>query len=242
MHVTGIILAGGRGSRMKLDIPKQYYIINGKPLLYYTIKAYEESNVDDIVLVTGSSVIDGVGEREFCSRLVNESGFKKIRGYAQGGKERYDSVMNALKVTDKATDYVMVHDGARPCVSPALINRCIEDVIVYGSSVAAVPVKDTIKIVGADGYVSDTPDRSSLWQIQTPQSFIYSELVEAYELMKADQSSHPELHITDDSMVMERYGDRRVRITDGEYTNIKVTTMDDIGAVETYFNKMSASF
>lgn len=226
MLVSAVILAGGKGSRMNLDIPKQYLMLNDKPLLYYTIKAFEESRVDEIIVVTGDGIINGMSEQDYCQKCIIEAyHFNKVKAYAKGGRERYNSVMNGLSKVNPVSDYVMVHDGARPCISSEFINRCVDEVAEYGSSVAAVPVKDTIKIVDADMNVEGTPDRSCLWQIQTPQSFRYSELTVAYDSLKKDDSPG---NITDDAMVMEKYGHEKVHITQGDYTNIKVTTKEDL--------------
>ena len=226
MLVSAVILAGGKGSRMNLDIPKQYLMLNDKPLLYYTIKAFEESRVDEIIVVTGDGIINGMTEQDYCQKcIIEEVHFNKVKAYAKGGRERYNSVMNGLSEVNPVSDYVMVHDGARPCVSSEFINRCIDEVSEFGSSVAAVPVKDTIKIVDADMNVEGTPDRSCLWQIQTPQSFRYSDLTAAYNSLKKDDNPG---NITDDAMVMEKYGHEKVHITQGDYTNIKVTTREDL--------------
>lgn len=226
MLVSAVILAGGKGSRMNLDIPKQYLMLNDKPLLYYTIKAFEESRVDEIIVVTGDGIINGMTEQDYCQKcIIQEFHFNKVKAYAKGGRERYNSVMNGLSEVNPVSDYVMVHDGARPCVSSEFINRCIDEVSEFGSSVAAVPVKDTIKIVDADMNVEGTPDRSCLWQIQTPQSFRYSDLIAAYNSLKKDDNPG---NITDDAMVMEKYGHEKVHITQGDYTNIKVTTREDL--------------
>lgn len=226
MLVSAVILAGGKGSRMNLDIPKQYLMLNDKPLLYYTIKAFEESRVDEIIVVTGDGIINGMSEQDYCQKCIIEAyHFNKVKAYAKGGRERYNSVMNGLSKVNPVSDYVMVHDGARPCISSEFINRCVDEVAEYGSSVAAVPVKDTIKIVDSDMNVEGTPDRSCLWQIQTPQSFRYSELTAAYDSLKKYDNPG---NITDDAMVMEKYGHEKVHITQGDYTNIKVTTREDL--------------
>jgi 2-C-methyl-D-erythritol 4-phosphate cytidylyltransferase len=249
MKTTAIILAGGKGSRMNADIPKQYIELSGKPLLYYTIRAFQESCVDEIVVVTGNSEIkydfesngiegtgaDFVSERDYCRRLARDCGFDKVCSFADGGAERYNSVMNGLQCVSPDTDAVLVHDGARPCVEPALIDRCVADVAEFGSSVVAVPAKDTIKVVGADGYVTDTPDRNSLWQIQTPQGFLRSELMGAYDRM--EQSIGEDCKITDDAMVMERFGNRSVHITMGSYTNIKATTREDLEILKIFLKR-----
>ncbi len=271
MHTTAIILAGGRGSRMNTDVPKQYIDVFGEPLLYYTIKSFEESDADDLVLVVGDSKLlvreqsavkaltgdiggkkwdcdetgikdsepDGraVSEMEFCRGLIMRHGFKKVRACVLGGSERYNSVMNGLAAADSGTDAVLVHDGARPCITAELINRCIADVSAYGSSVLAVPAKDTVKVVGTDGYVVDTPDRSTLWQIQTPQGFLYSELADCYDKLSSYLKCGKTQSITDDSMVMEKFGARRIHVTMGAYTNIKVTTIDDLEILKIFIKR-----
>jgi 2-C-methyl-D-erythritol 4-phosphate cytidylyltransferase len=251
MKTTAIILAGGKGSRMNADIPKQYIKLFGKPLLYYTMMAFQESCVDEIVVVTGNSEIkydfagnstegaeaDFVTEREYCGRLAAYCGLDKVRSFADGGVERYNSVMNGLKCVSPDTDVVLVHDGARPCIEPALIDRCVADVAEFGSGVVAVPAKDTIKVVDADGYVTDTPDRSSLWQIQTPQGFFRGELADAYGKLAQCIDKGCELKITDDAMVMEQFGERRVHITMGSYTNIKATTREDLEILKIFLKR-----
>jgi 2-C-methyl-D-erythritol 4-phosphate cytidylyltransferase len=251
MKTTAIILAGGKGSRMNADIPKQYIKLFGKPLLYYTMMAFQESCVDEIVVVTGNSKIkydfagnsiegreaDFIAERDYCKRLASDCRLDKVRSFADGGAERYNSVMNGLKCVSPDTDVVLVHDGARPCIEPALIDRCVADVTEFGSGVVAVPAKDTIKVVGADGYVTDTPDRSSLWQIQTPQGFLYSELMDAYGRLGQSIDEGCELKITDDAMVMEQFGKRGVHITMGSYTNIKATTREDLEILKIFLKR-----
>lgn len=235
MHTTAIILAGGKGTRMNTDIPKQYIRVDDKPILYYTIKAFEESNVDDIVIVTGDSVIYGESERAYCAQIISEAGFAKVKAYADGGKERYNSVMNGMEKVNPHTDIVLVHDGARPCIEPDYINICINDTVKYGSSVMAVPSKDTIKIADCDGNVVDTPDRNTLWMIQTPQGFMYQELKNAYNKLKNDKTT--DLNITDDAMVMENFGTRKPHISRGLYTNIKVTTKEDLKILNFFLKK-----
>ena len=142
-------------------------------MLYYALKAFEESNITDIVLVTGH------GETEYCRReLVEKYAFTKVTAIVEGGKERYHSVYEGLKAA-KGTDYVLIHDGARPFVDEKLIARLIDTVKECQACVAAVPVKDTIKIADGDGFVKETPDRSLLWQIQTPQAFFYPLILDA---------------------------------------------------------------
>jgi len=229
MKTTAIILAGGRGSRMKSDIPKQYLLIGGKPLLYHTLVAFDRPCIDEIVLVCG------LGDEETVKTIVNEAGIGKDVKVVFGGKERYDSVYNALLACGQA-DYVLIHDGARCCISPALIDR-IADCGTEGKNViAAVPVNDTVKVVDKDGSVKATLDRSSLFAVQTPQAFSYGAIICAHEAFRAELAKGGEkaMGITDDSMIMERFSDEKVFIIEGEYSNIKVTTPADLELAERY--------
>ncbi|MBO5522903.1 MAG: 2-C-methyl-D-erythritol 4-phosphate cytidylyltransferase, partial [Roseburia sp.] len=161
---TAVVLAAGAGKRMNTKVHKQYLEVAGKPLLYYTLKAFEESGVDDIVLVTGA------GEETYCRReIVEKYGFHKIKAVVPGGKERYHSVYQGLLAAEGA-DYVLIHDGARPLVEQEVIERCMESVEKYQACVVGMPVKDTIKIVDREQFAKETPDRSTLWQVQTPQT------------------------------------------------------------------------
>ena len=227
--ITAIILAGGSGKRMNSTVPKQYMTLAGKPLLYHALRAFEESEVTDIILVTGR------GEQECCRReLIEKYNISKLSALAEGGKERYHSVYAGLLAADGA-DYVLIHDGARPLVTAELISRSIEAVKKWSACVAGMPVKDTIKIVGEDGFATETPDRGKLWQIQTPQSFSYAMIMDAYQKLMAigDDS------VTDDAMVLEKMTKHRVRLIEGDYRNIKVTTPEDMCVAEAYLKDMS---
>lgn len=235
MAGTAIILAGGRGSRMNSTIPKQYMELNGKPVLFYPIKAFEEyDNIEDIILVTGS------GEEEYCRKeIVEKNGFKKVRAIVPGGSERYLSVYQGLlaikeEVTgeEKEKKVVYIHDGARPCLTGSLLDRLYEDTLKYGASIAAMPVKDTIKIADAEGFVAETPDRSALWQVQTPQVFFYPLIMHAYEQLM----ENPCGGITDDAMVLEKMTGHQVHITHGSYENIKITTAEDIEIAQIFLD------
>ncbi|MBQ4282550.1 MAG: 2-C-methyl-D-erythritol 4-phosphate cytidylyltransferase [Lachnospira sp.] len=228
MKHVAIVLAGGKGSRMNSDIPKQYMELMGKPVLYYSLKAFEESDIDAIVLVVGK------GEIDYCRKnIVERYGIKKVVSVVEGGSERYYSVLNGLRAIS-GCDYVYVHDGARPCVSSGIIRKCLDEVQIYKACVAAVPVKDTIKVADDNGFAVETPDRSLLWQIQTPQCFEYSLVKYAYEAMAVDDNRG---NITDDAMVVEKYTDARVKMTKSEYENIKITTPEDIMIAESFLNK-----
>lgn len=220
---AAVVLAGGRGKRMNMNIPKQYIELNGKPLICHTLECFEQSFIDEIVVVTGA------GETDFFKKnIVDKYGYTKVENIVEGGKERYHSVLNGLRAIESA-DYVYIHDGARPCVTKTLLERGRENVKRYGAVIAAVKVKDTIKIVAADGAIQSTPDRNLLWQIQTPQIFRLSDIKAAYEKMIQDPQRGI---ITDDATVMENYGELSVHVFEGDYDNIKVTTQEDIRTVK----------
>lgn len=218
---AGIILAAGSGSRMHSDIPKQYIEIDGKPLIYYTLETFERSVVDEIVLVVRP------GDEEYARReIVDRYGFTKVSSIVCGGETRTDSVLNGIKATE--AEYVLIHDGARCLVSTGLIERMAAKVVEI-SCIAAVPSKDTIKIV-KEGVVCDTPNRENLYIVQTPQAFNRTDLLNAY--LKLDELSDEKRRtLTDDSMIMENAG-KPVQIVDGEYSNIKVTTPEDLDFVK----------
>ncbi len=216
--VTAIVLAAGQGKRMHSDVQKQFMLIGGRPVLFYTLKAFEESDVDAVILVTGA------GDTAYCrDTFVEGFGFKKIVDVTAGGAERYDSVMAGLKAA-AGSSYVLIHDGARPLISAQLINENITCVKTYGACITAVPVKDTIKTANEDGFVEGTPDRSLLWQVQTPQSFEYDLIVQAHEKRIAAGDTK----VTDDAMLVEKYMRHPVRFLMGDYRNIKITTPEDL--------------
>lgn len=173
-RITAIVLAAGRGRRMGSNIQKQYMLLAGRPLICHTLRAFERSPVDDIILVCGS------GEEEYCRReIVDAYDFTKVRAVIPGGAERYDSVYAGLKAAT-GCDYVLIHDGARPCVTDEIIRAAIDGARQYEACEIAVPVKDTIKVADADEFAVETPPRSSLWAMQTPQAFAYPLVYEAY--------------------------------------------------------------
>ncbi len=230
MKVTAIIPASGRGTRMQSSVAKQYMELCGKPLLYHTIKAFEESPVDDIILVVPE------GEEDFVRVIIVEpNGFYKVKKIVVGGEARYNSVFNGLLAAE-GSDYVLIHDGARPLVDEALIMRCIEAVQKDKACIAAVPVKDTIKEINADGVVEQTIDRSKLYAIQTPQCFEYPLILNAYSrLFRQAASGQMALDgITDDASVIELMTEQPVKLVQGDYRNLKVTTPEDIVVAEAF--------
>lgn len=194
-RTAAVVLAAGSGKRMGTAVHKQYLLIKDRPVIYYTLQAFEDSEVDEVILVTGADEVD------YCRKEIVEAyHFKKVRDVVAGGKERYDSVYEGLKALS-GCDYVLIHDGARPLISRTLINANINCVQETKACITAVPAKDTIKVADDNGYVADTPDRSRLWQIQTPQSFSYALVLEAYR--KREEAMDGTM--TDDAMVVEKY-------------------------------------
>lgn len=221
---AAIVLAAGSGKRMNSKVHKQYLIIQDRPVLYYSLKAFEDSAVDEIVLVVGK------GEEEFCRKeIVDKYGISKVKAIVEGGKERYHSVFEGLKQTSDA-DYVLIHDGARPFVNQNIIRRCMQEVQKYQACVVGMPVKDTIKIADEEGYAKQTPDRKNVWMIQTPQTFSYALIYEAYEeMLKTEDTA-----ITDDAMVLERIKGKKSKLIEGSYRNIKITTPEDLLIANVY--------
>ena len=234
MKTAAIVLSAGRGTRMQSDIPKQYMPLIDKPVLYYSLKAFQDSSVSSIILVTGKEDV------EFCQKeIVEKYNITKVSAIVTGGKERYHSVYEGLKQL-KDHDYVLIHDGARPCVNVDIIERSIQSAIEEEACVVGMPVKDTIKISNENGYAVETPDRSTLWMIQTPQSFSYSLIYGAYtELMEQMQKGSQDVpSITDDAMVVEYIYGKKVKLVPGSYTNIKITTPEDIRVAEEFLKKL----
>lgn len=228
---VGVIVAAGSGRRMDSTQQKQYIEVQGKPLLYYSLRAFQESSIDEIVLVTKAEEI------EYCKKeIVEKYSMTKVTQVVAGGTERYESVYEGLKVVNPDS-YVLIHDGARPMVSVELIERMMKAVLKYKACIAAVPVKDTIKRISMDGRVLETLTRNALQSIQTPQAFPAKNLQEAYGYMFSTLqvlNNRSELSITDDSMIMETYGKRTVHTVMGDYTNIKVTTPEDLILANTF--------
>ncbi|PHV71183.1 2-C-methyl-D-erythritol 4-phosphate cytidylyltransferase [Sporanaerobium hydrogeniformans] len=217
--VTAIIVAGGSGKRMGTAVKKQYIQLKGKEILAYTIEAFENcSFINDIIVVVAEEEIDYVREN-----IIRKYKLNKVSQIVGGGKERQDSVYNGLKATKGESTYVMIHDGARPFVKKETIYKCLLNTQKNKASIVAVPVKDTIKVCNTRTHrVESTPDRKKLWSIQTPQSFEYELLMKAYSYAKKQN-----LQVTDDSMIIEAFGED-VYITEGDYTNIKITTPEDL--------------
>ena len=212
-----IIVAAGSGKRMQRNINKQFIKLNEKEIISHTIDAfYKNKNIDEIIVC-----IKQEEEEFFKKQILEKNDFKNIK-IAYGGKERQDSVYNGLKLLDEKCDVVLIHDGARPFVSNKTIDTCIEEAKEHKAIVVGVPVKDTIKVIDDSNNIVDTPNRSVLWAVQTPQTFDYNILLNAYE--DAFKSG---FYGTDDAMLVERIG-HKVKMVEGSYNNIKITTKEDL--------------
>lgn len=261
---SAIVLAAGKGKRMKTNVQKQFLHLDGKPLLYYSLKAFEDSPAEDIILVTGAEEI------AYCrSEIVERYGFRKVRAIVAGGRERYHSVYEGLKELEKhwrlneasdgdgesggrapcragrfsrlrragktecgETTYVMIHDGARPFVDAGILERIMKDVVQYDACAAGMPSKDTVKLSDEAGFSKITPNRADVWTIQTPQAFSYPLIKEAYDKMMSREEYQQ--GVTDDAMVVETMTDRKVKLTEGSYRNLKVTTPEDMAVAEAF--------
>ena len=231
---AAIVLAAGVGKRMGADVPKQFIKIDDKPILYYSLRAFENSFIDEIVLVVRSEDID------YCQEMVREFSFSKVTKVTVGGAERYHSVALGLEAIDEA-DFVFIHDGARCCVTQQVLNCTFDAVSEYGAAVASVPSKDTVKIANAEGFAKETPSRDTVYIIQTPQVFDFNAIRECYRKLIAREGELAAggIKITDDAMVMEFFGEDKVFLCGGDYRNIKVTTPNDLVLAEIYLKEIA---
>ena len=214
------------------------------------MKQFEDSFIDDIILVTGAEDV------AYCKEnIVKTYGFTKIQKVVTGGKERYHSVHQGLLAAgellkalaenagsvEQEEACIYIHDGARPLITEEILVRAKESVEKYGSGVVGMPVKDTIKLADDDGFVSSTPKRSLVWQVQTPQCFLFSKIMSAYStlIQKEEDLLAQGITITDDAMVVELLDDSRVKLVEGSYENIKITTPEDWGVAERFLEEQN---
>lgn len=222
---TAIVLAAGQGKRMHSKVQKQFLEIQGYPVLYYSLRCFQESPlIQDIILVTGEESISCCKEE-----IVKKYGFTKVSAVIPGGKERYDSVYAGL-CECRDCEYVLIHDGARPFVTEEILKRGLQKVKETGACVIGMPSKDTVKLSDEEGYVKETPNRKCVWTIQTPQIFLYSLIREAHDSIRQKDMSK----ITDDAMVVEQETGAKVALAEGSYQNIKITTPEDLDIAEAF--------
>lgn len=225
--VIAIVPAAGQGTR--LGGRKPFVLLLGKPVILWTIEALQASPlIEEIIPVLNES------DLEDGARLVEYDHLSKVKRIARGGAERQDSVRHGLMLIEEGCEAVLIHDGARPLLTPTFVEAVLQALPGFDGAVAAVPPKDTIKEAGPDGLVRGTLRRQDLWAVQTPQAFPYRKLMEAYEAAGKDG-----FYSTDDSALVERIGGR-VKVVPGSYENIKITTPEDIGIAEAILTRRRA--
>ena len=224
---TAIVLAAGQGKRMGTKVQKQFLDLCGKPVLWYSLQAFETSAwVDEMILVTGEDLISYCKEE-----IVEKYGFRKVQAVVAGGTERYHSVYQGLQaISDVEQRIVFIHDGARPFLTEEMIERAYRETLEHGACVVGMPVKDTIKIADENGFIRETPKRSLVWQIQTPQVFDAELIVPTYrQVIEREQELLAKgVQITDDAMVVETMCAHPVKLVQGSYENMKLTTPEDL--------------
>jgi len=218
MKADAIIVSAGKGQRFMEGKKKQFHLLADKPILAHTLDQFETCPlVRSTLLVVSEEDMDYT-----LKEIVEKYRYRKIARIVPGGKRRQDSVKNGMDALPKVVDIVMIHDGVRPFVTRAMIEDSIHSAERFGAVVVAMPVKDTIKMSNPDGTVLKTLDRESLWQTQTPQTFRARVIKEAYTKAMEDGFVG-----TDDASLVERLG-VKVHILPGSYTNIKITTLEDL--------------
>ena len=227
MKTAAVIVAAGKGSRMHSDIPKQYLTLCGMPVLCHSVRAFQKAGASKIVVVVAP------GDVDYCrEEILAPCGFTDIV-LVEGGKERHDSVYQGL-LAAAGCEYVWIHDGARPLIDQGTIGRTLDVAMTEGACVAAMPVKDTIKVADDAGYVAATPERAKLWQVQTPQTFSYELICKAHQL-RLDGMGDP-TKITDDGMLVEQLLAKPVKLVEGSYRNLKITTEEDMKIAEALYD------
>lgn len=219
MSAVAIVPAAGYGKRLKMKAKKPLVSLKGKPIIAHTLSALEKCKEIDAVIIAVEKGCAGLFKD-----IVNKYAFRKVIDIVTGGKTRFDSVVNCLESMDYPYDIVVIHDGARPLVEPSLISRSVNLAARYGACIAALPESDTVKVVSKGLFIKKTLDRSFIYRAQTPQAFRYSVIRRAYARRGGK-------YVTDDASLVERAG-VRVKILEGSYRNIKVTTREDLKIAE----------
>ena len=224
-----VVLAGGSGLRLGGDIPKQFLEVDGKPIIAYTIEAFERNpHIDEIAVVSRTENVDLMWE------IVRRFRYVKVKKVLVGGKERYDSSLAAIAAYDNPDDVLLLHDGVRPLVSQQIIDRCVDAMKEYNAVGVAVKTTDTIVEVDQQGRIVATPSRTSLRNMQTPQCFRHGVIRKAYEVALRD----PAFITTDDCGVVAKYlPNEPVLIVEGEASNIKVTYKEDLALMRQIYQK-----
>lgn len=254
---AAVVLAAGSGRRMGSHTAKQFLPLCGKPVLYWTLAAFEESGADAVILVVSNEAA-----ADHCQvEIIEKYGFRKVRAITFGGEERQDSVWRGLAclrgLQDGGSsdirasegildgrfaeegcsegmpcfDFVAIHDGARCLVTPEIIDRTFADARKYKAAACAMPVKDTIRLADEEGFTKETPDRRKLYLMQTPQTFSFPLIYDAYEAFAGEKEKAGSAGydaVTDDAEVLWRMAGRRTYLSEGSYENLKITTPEDL--------------
>lgn len=228
--VSAVIVAAGRSTRMGGDTSKQFIFIDGVPVIIRTLKAFElAGGIREILIAARQEDIPQM------YALIQEYEITKVKQIVTGGETRQESVFRAIAHADERSDFLAIHDGARPLIRPQEIEQVVEAAAEHGAAALGVAVKDTVKRVDADGRILETPERSALWAVQTPQVFS-----RALYLRAAEQAGSEAANLTDDCQLIERTGEP-VYLVRGAYSNLKITTPEDVLAAEGIL-KASADF
>ncbi len=216
--VAAVVPAGGAGTRMGNEVPKQFLQLGGVPLLVHALRVFESSKtISEIVVVVPEDAVT------YCQQeLLPQFAFSKISTVTAGGARRQDSVWNGVQAADERTKIVVVHDAVRPFVTGTMIEEVVDGARTHGAAIVAIPLHDTIKRAAPDGMIETTLDRQRLWSAQTPQAFNVELLREAHR-----SSQKAGVEATDDAFLVERIG-HRVSIVNGSPDNIKVTRPEDL--------------
>ncbi|OAT85189.1 2-C-methyl-D-erythritol 4-phosphate cytidylyltransferase [Desulfotomaculum copahuensis] len=229
--VYAVVVAAGRSTRMGAGVDKQLLPLAGRPVLWHTLRVFEEAAV-----VAGYVLVVPAGREDDYSRLVpGEWRFGKLAAVVAGGGQRQESVWRGLMAVPPDTAVVLVHDGARPLVAAADVKAVVNEARQWGAATLAVPVKDTVKEADQRGFVVRTPPREALWLTQTPQGFAYALLMQAHR-----EAREKGFSATDDAALVEALG-RPVRLVQGSYRNIKITTPGDLAVAEALFHGQAAA-
>jgi 2-C-methyl-D-erythritol 4-phosphate cytidylyltransferase len=217
MKITAIVPAAGRGSRLKAKVEKAFILLDKKPVLFYTLKNLEKiEEIQEIILVVSKRSLKYTKDK-----FLRKFRFKKVKKIVKGGARRTESVWNGLKAVGADSEWVLIHDGVRPLIAQALINKVIKAGERYGAAALGIPINATIKKI-KNFRVAETVERKFLWEIQTPQIFLKDILFSCYQKARREKFTP-----TDDAQIVERYG-HTVKVVEGSPLNIKITTPEDL--------------
>jgi 2-C-methyl-D-erythritol 4-phosphate cytidylyltransferase len=218
MRTIAIILAGGAGKRMGTSTNKQFLLLDNKPIIVHTLQTFEECRaVDGIYLIVNHKDLTIIQEE-----VLEPYRFNKVMKLVMGGRLRQDSVRNGLEAIEGPCDIVVIHDGARPFVTPSFIEKGIYLMEMFDAIIPGIPVKDTVKVISKEGFVVKTLERDALWSVQTPQTFNFDLIMKAYR-----EGMAKKVYGYDDATFLEFLG-KKVKVIEGSPYNIKITTPEDL--------------